>query len=369
MSEPGGRESRVRAVVVIAIVGVAAMLVPSAYAAHHGLPHWAAAAIALVAFPVLPLAWHLVGERRRRRRGAAKRGLTGTDRFVLRAIAVALVAIAPLVALAPGGVWRALRHDGLWWLDWSGPSTGSPVRDHRLLDAVPPDAEILLYGHESTFSGMLVAGGAADPTKQVSAPEAIVAFGPGGIVVAAHAEPALLDRLHLDNMSIFAALLGAGRGGGKIVTHRPAPEVLIAKSDGWSGGGGGALADLLDDAPDDVVAALVARPHGSPVEQAQVWVAVSTDAARFEAVIRTRSDAAARTIASWAPTAFAQAEAEGRSLPTSCRDTLHSLRDALHVDVDGAVVRADAHVPLTTFAALERCGARMGSSALGAGSP
>src|SRR5687767_5755071 len=90
---------------VIAVMCAALFLVPSAYLVHKGQSRWLALAAGLVAFPLVPVLWHLLAERRRKRNGG-KSTLTSGDRFVMRLVAVGLVAILPLLLFARGQTWR-----------------------------------------------------------------------------------------------------------------------------------------------------------------------------------------------------------------------------------------------------------------------
>src|SRR5688572_10738985 len=120
-------------------------LVPSSWFIHHGLPRWAAAAIGLLAFPIVPVMWQLVGERRRKRAGV-KTALTGRDRFTLRIMVVALIVLGPLFAFDLGGSFALVGRHGAWFLRWGG--TGGAAAavvpgDARLLRHVPADAEAI----------------------------------------------------------------------------------------------------------------------------------------------------------------------------------------------------------------------------------
>src|SRR5262245_2859690 len=172
-----GGMKRLPAFAMLAITWGLLFLAPSAYAIHRGLPRWAAATIGGIAF-LLPLVWHLVGERRRRK-AATKSSLTGGDRLTLRLLAAALVTIGPLVALDGGGLWRAGREPATWWLDSRAvPTRIMPVRDARLLDAIPEDAEVLAWDLSTDFLRGDIA------TDGAGAKEAVLALMPGRLVVA-----------------------------------------------------------------------------------------------------------------------------------------------------------------------------------------
>src|SRR5262245_49143049 len=90
---------------VIAVLCAALFLVPSAFLVHKHQSRWLALGVGLAAFPVVPVLWHLLAERRRKRAGA-KGALTTGDRLVFRLVAVGLVAIGPLLVFARGSTWK-----------------------------------------------------------------------------------------------------------------------------------------------------------------------------------------------------------------------------------------------------------------------
>ncbi len=142
---------------VIAAACAALFLVPSAFLIHKGQSRWLALAAGLAAFPVVPVLWHLLAERRRRRAGG-KSTLTGSDRFVMRLVAVSLVAIVPLLVFARGQTWTAVKEHPTWYLHWGGGGGGSAdaagwdivegaaiVGDPRLISYLPDDAEVVIW--------------------------------------------------------------------------------------------------------------------------------------------------------------------------------------------------------------------------------
>jgi hypothetical protein len=112
----------------------------SSLAAYRNGPVWVPIVCAAVAFPVLPVAWDVLGEWRRRRgttrsdkagKGAAppaRRFLTMGDRLILRTMAVNLVFLAILFAWFPKHVFTALSTRGDWFLDGSTASWANGMR-------------------------------------------------------------------------------------------------------------------------------------------------------------------------------------------------------------------------------------------------
>ena len=89
----------------VVVLGALLFLVSSAFIIDRGYPKVIAAIVGALAFPVLPVAWHVWGERSRAKKQAeAKKPststLTGFDRFWLRFVVVAAVVIGPMIGMA-----------------------------------------------------------------------------------------------------------------------------------------------------------------------------------------------------------------------------------------------------------------------------
>lgn len=97
----------------------------SSLAAYLNGPRWAAYLAGVLAFPVLPLMWELVGRLRRRKRGERIRArgdevrapiLRPSDRLILRTLAINVVFLGVLVGLFPQDGFTALSTRGDWML-------------------------------------------------------------------------------------------------------------------------------------------------------------------------------------------------------------------------------------------------------------
>lgn len=100
---------------------------------HFGMPEFAAGA-GLLLFPVLPLAWDLWGERKRRRKGDDRpRILTRGDRVLVRTVALNTLFVGVVFGLAPAQVFEATAARGDWFLDGAEGEYVPHVRDgvHR----------------------------------------------------------------------------------------------------------------------------------------------------------------------------------------------------------------------------------------------
>jgi hypothetical protein len=96
---------------------------------------------------VLPVLWHVIGERRRRVRLAAakappKSTLAPGDRYVMRAVAVAAVALAPMFVVGGFGVVRAAWDHKLWFIP--DPHVDAIESSDDMMAHVPADADAVL---------------------------------------------------------------------------------------------------------------------------------------------------------------------------------------------------------------------------------
>jgi hypothetical protein len=138
----------------VVVLGASLFLVASAFIVDRGYPKVLAGIVGGLAFPVLPVAWQIWGERARRRKQAeakkpAKSTLTAYDRFWFRFVVVALVIIGPMFYMQKLGVIGAVKRHATWFVPAFQPGLGmlgtGPHRDlgriEPLLKRVPADAE------------------------------------------------------------------------------------------------------------------------------------------------------------------------------------------------------------------------------------
>ncbi len=103
----------------------------SSIAAYKNGPTALSAAIGLLLFPALPLAWDAWAERRRRRalKGIVKpRFLTLWDRLILRTLAINLLFLSVLLGVTPETGFTALSSRGDWMLDGLRGQTPDAIR-------------------------------------------------------------------------------------------------------------------------------------------------------------------------------------------------------------------------------------------------
>ena len=129
----------------------ALFVVPSAYAIANGKPHWFAWAVGLLAFPLIPLAWNVLAERKRI--ANPKATTTRWERITMRTVFVGVVVIGGLFGIARGKTWRAVVDHGQWFI----PHTpGALVPDSELLRRIPSTAKAVLWLRDTDVSQGLI---------------------------------------------------------------------------------------------------------------------------------------------------------------------------------------------------------------------
>jgi hypothetical protein len=339
--------------VVATLVGAIGFVVASAYLVLRGQPHWLAAAVGALAFPVGPLAWHLIGERARRRKLAAAKTpststLTAGDRYWLRFAAVALLVIGPMVAIGKLDVVRGVWRHGLWW--W--PTHHEPTTTHggplsaigtgaqrtfevygTPLQRVPSDAELVIYAQS-----------APDDKDQG---RAVIAYGDRQFMFAGEG-----TGLRLDDPEKKIAQLNEARD---VVPWLPIDEIalvshsdtsMVAASAGWRSRvtlpGTGPTTEIMRElgrAPKDalVVAGFVPRTTRDVLSTraGAAWLAKQGEQLVVEGRVEALDEAAAKKLV--ADLTRALRDAAG-SVPESCREQVGKLVDAIQLDQSGAIV-------------------------------
>jgi hypothetical protein len=138
----------------VVVLGALLFLVASAFIVDRGYPKVLAGIVGGLAFPVLPVAWHVWAERARKRKQAeakkpSKSTLTGYDRFWVRFVLIAAVFVGPMIYMQKLGVLGAVKRHATWMVPAFEPGLGmlgtGPHRDlgriEPLLKRVPADAE------------------------------------------------------------------------------------------------------------------------------------------------------------------------------------------------------------------------------------
>jgi hypothetical protein len=356
-------------------------LIPSALLLDLGLPRWAAGPLGALSFPILPIGWHLLAERARKRRVAAakvapKPGLTVGDRFVLRLVAVALVTCAPWIVLARGRTWHAVKDHAGWpvaWISFGGGGGERPPidADRALLEFVPADAE-----------GLIWIRGVADLTKVMrddadakAAPDddgfqqGVFAIKHGELMIVVRATK--LDPKKLDGLKDIDQEAAKKYFGHELhfVAHPISADTFVAVTEGWDAAyqdraakrapTAKALIDRLAAGPADalIVGAVIPRGPigGFTIRDAVLWFRVDVADKQLitETTVRGADAAGAAVFAAGAQHLI---EAQKDRLTGRCKDTAGALLDGIHVTTKGDTVSIDTRVAPESLMAAAFCG-------------
>ncbi len=317
----------------------------------------------LVAFPIVPLGWHAIGELRGR---GTKRMLSGFERLVVRMAIVVVAGIALVVAIGRDRMWRATTTHGLWWLH-----APQPLGDPTLLDHVPRSAMGLVWLRGATICD--VAPNFCD-TDRSGALDAIVAVDAHDGMIAAHGTVIYAETLSL----LFGARhFAADFDGPSGATFTATDGTQIKSSRGWSRGqlehaGPAPMLDaLLAEVPGDAMVIVAARPAmmaDDPVPAPPLieWINAAMrhdrrDVRTFVAYARVRGDDVEVRLVADAIDANAAVQ-----LLDGAHELAGEVRDqpcegdvarALDIDVerDGSTITATFRVPSTVVRAWSKC--------------
>jgi hypothetical protein len=342
--------------IAVVLCGLLMFLVASAYMVFRGYPHWLAAGVGALAFPVGPLSWHFLGERSRKKKAAAakapaKETLTAGDRYWLRCAAVALIVIGPMIAIGRFDVARATWRHGLWWF----PTSYEPTTTHggplstigsgtprtvdvfgTTLQRVPSDAELIVMIKPPPEPGQ--------PTL-----DAVLAYGDKQVMAMARG-----DGLAITGKDLPETIAEMNKTRDKIpwlplepvelVTHSDT-EVLIASA-AWKSRvslpGVGPSAELLHElgrAPKDayVVAAFTPKTTRDALstKAGAAWVYKKGEKLVIEGRLEANDEAAAKQLVAAATAALDKAV---HDVPQKCREQVGAVVKAIQLDQTGAIV-------------------------------
>lgn len=351
---------------VIAAACAALFLVPSAFLIHKGQSRWLALAAGLAAFPVVPVLWHLLAERRRKRAGG-KSTLTGSDRFVMRLVAVALVAIAPLLVFARGQTWTAVKEHPTWYLHWGGSSGSADAAgwdivegeaiagDPRLINYLPDDAEVVIWmratrqfleSMQKQFGGEVKKDPAPDMAEEV-----LMATKKDGFLALVCARKGLDDMKAEDRAKLEKELADKLFGGRTVPVkvYSALPDLHVVVTENWdeavrarAAGTRPAPAELLavlQTTPADaplVAAARNAAIGGVIVDRGTGHLRITDKGLRFEADLQLASATAAGALRGTIGGYFDGARDDA---PAGCKEPVGKLIDGIDVGGDGVAVR------------------------------
>ena len=337
--------------VMVAILGAAMFLVVSAFALDHVSSKIVAAIAGGIAFPLAPVVWHLIGERRRTSRRAAmkvapKTSLTGGDRFWMRFAAVVLVVIGPMVAIARFGVVRSVWHHGLWFVPEPDPA---PRDLETLFKRVPSDADLVVaikHIGEGDGGVGLIALGNNDAMATIIDKKLGAEWSSSGKLDLVNSELKNQPWLPVHAVDLVST----------------SDDSLVVSTPGWhgkvesmSGGLSPGLRREFDRAPKDAAIVIALAPHdamGQALGSGVLWVTHVDDKLVLEARGETSDDATAAKLVTRTKAAL---RFDTKDIPESCRDPVSKIADQLQITHVGSAVTIHAEVPGNALMGLLMC--------------
>lgn len=346
---------------------LALFLLPSAWIVHHGWSRWLALAVGLLVFPALPLVWHLVGERRRKR-DEVKSTLTARDRFFLRLVAVALVAIVPLVVFARGRTWTAVKQNWAWFLDWGGgegdgaggweSASGAPITgDARLVTYLPDDAEVVIWlrvTRQFLDSMARQFGGEAEKPDPDAPQEVMIALRKNGFLALVRSRKGLDEIPAEDREKLERELADTLFGGRRIrlLIYSAQPDLHVVVTEDWDAAvraraagtrpAPAELLSLLERTPDDaplIAAARGAAVAGVIVERGTGHLRIADEGLRVEMDMQLASATAAGVLRRAVSDSLGEAR---RKAPDGCKEPVGKLLGGVEVAGGDAAVTVRA---------------------------
>jgi len=353
-------------VVLVAVMGIVMFVVPSAYAAARGAPVWLSATLGGLAFPVLPLAWHLFAERRRRARMAAAKAptkgvLTRGDRFVFRCLGVALIAVVPVFALGGKSALSSVWHNVGWFIPTTPPEPAAPV-----LGRVPADAEIVVTVHKDADKKTEAKDDDDDKDhkKKHDGPiDAVFAYGGGEVVMAATGDlddsesiSKGLDEMNSDRDKLPVKI-------GKLSEIKSSSSEVVVATDGWRAkvdpAGLGPNAEIrreLARAPANAAAVVAMVPRTTRelmvVKSGAAWLVMTDDMIKIEGRVEAVDAASAGKALDAVRAIWKEQE---NKLPDECEKEIDKVVDRVHLDQNGAIVTLHAEIPGEAAGAAVMC--------------
>ncbi len=335
----------------LVVFGLVVALFASAYLISRDQPKWLAAAVGVLAFPVLPVLWHVIGERRRRQRLAGdkappKTTLAPGDRYLMRAVFVAAAVLVPMFVIGKFAVVRAAWDHKLWFLPDDFDSIGNA---DELFSHVPADADAVLVIHEH------------DDRKGAG----IIAYGDHQLAMIAPQQPEDKDQgaqqltqfneqrtkipfVKIDEL----AMVAMGTKVFAIATDRWKSAIKVEGA-----GPRAAIKTELAKAPSDALIAMAyvpAKPQDG-IEKISGWLlqkAVNEKLTVEGRLVAVDAAAAARVV----ETTRALWKAQRSELPETCRDEITKLTDKAELEHKGATITFYLTIEPEQLMGLMMCG-------------
>jgi hypothetical protein len=345
------------------VAGIVLFIVPSAWLYARGVPWGLCALGGALAFPLLPVGWHLWAERKSAKaaavvptKGPAKpktSALTAGDRFTMRLVVVAVVALGPLLFFRFGQTLRSVRDHGAWFIPKAPPAPRTFKGDQRVIDQVPGDAEVVFWMRNFDGLGLGDGGDKMTKDKEPQPDEILVAYRDGEVLMVVRGPEKIFSKVDdkaLDEMNAQIPKQTFLPIKGKFVARRRASDLMVLVTDGWAQSaddraagkstGPTAILERLNGAPSDAVIISAASPSrpiaGLAVNGAQSWLRVSKTDIRLDAEVFVTDKATATTVADAVRGGFKMAEG---LVPSECKAPVSKLLSRFVVDSGETSVR------------------------------
>ena len=331
----------------VALFGALTFLAASAFVVSRDQPRWLAAIVGALAFPVLPAVWHVLGERKRKQRIAAakttpKSTLASSDRYLLRAIAVVLAVIGPMVAIGGFGFARGVWTHKAWFIPRYELAVGDDLLAH-----VPADAEAVITIRDPAAkekgAGLLAWG-----DRQ------LLVIAKGGDLDKEEDAAEKLAELNKNRSKIPFIKVDP-------VALVPTPKnVLAATSERWRSQiepGAGPSAELraeLARAPSNAALVLGIAPKTSavPIKSAAAWLVASDEKLVVDGRIEATDALAAEKLLDYLRTAW---KVQATEIPAKCRDEVDLIVGQIKTTRTGALITIHLELVPEKLAGLMFC--------------
>jgi len=330
----------------VTLAGAGLFEFASSYVVDHDYNKIAAAIVGGVAFPIAPVAWHAIGERRRKKRLAAaktpvKSSLTGVDRYWFRFIVVALAVLGPMFATSGFKVLGAVGRHGAWFV----PTSPITAADTDLLRRVPSDAEWVAVVRQKAEDGKPGGTGVA----AWAARQAMVAF--DGALDGTDSLDKRIDELNARRELVPWLPID------KFVQVPTSGKTVVVATEGWRGkvepgpGPSQELRDELARAPADAQFVVAIAPRtkitahdidSETIRHGAFWVQQSDNQLVFAGRLEMRSEEAAAKLLAEVDSVV---HFRTSDIPERCHDAVGKIVDHVKLEQAGTILTARAEIP------------------------
>ena len=339
----------------LVVFGFAVFMLASAYLVARDQPKWLAAAVGALGFPVVPVLWHILGERRRRARLSTektppKTTLAAGDRYLLRAFVVAAAVLAPMFVIGRFAVIRAAWDHKTWFIP--DPHFDSIESTDELFSHVPADADavLLIRDHDKTNDklGVGIVAYGDHQLAMIAPDDAGDTEHKGDKIKELNDQRGKIPFVKIDTLDTVAL----GKGMFAVATERWKSAIRVAGA-----GPRVAIKNELAKAPSDAVLSLAYVP-AKPVDGIEKMTGWMIQKGTNEKLtIEGRVDAVDAPAAErFVDTVRALWKVQRSELPETCRDEVAKVTDAAELERKGAVVTFHVSIQPGQLMSLMLCG-------------